>query len=85
MSGFGPSVLVKAGRGRRRSRLRSFLRTLLFGFGVTTYDAVRMIAASALLLITAIAACLEPAARRAWIRCSRDAPNNVSVEIAPDD
>jgi len=37
------------------------LRTLLFG--VTTYDAVTMIAAPALLLITAIGACLEPAAR----------------------
>ncbi len=39
------------------------LRTLLFG--VTTYDAVTMMAAPALLLITAIAACLEPAARAA--------------------
>jgi predicted permease len=41
------------------------LRTLLFG--VTTYDAVTMIAAPALLLITAIAACLEPAARAARV------------------
>jgi len=39
------------------------LRTLLFG--VTTYDPVTMIAAPALLLITAIVACLEPAVRAA--------------------
>jgi len=37
------------------------LRTLLFG--VTTYDAATMIGAPALLLMTAIAACLEPAVR----------------------
>jgi ABC-type lipoprotein release transport system permease subunit len=36
-------------------------------FGVTTYDAVTMITAPALLLITAIAACLEPAARAARV------------------
>jgi hypothetical protein len=41
------------------------LRTLLFG--VTTYDAVTMTAAPALLLITAITACLEPAARAARV------------------
>ena len=41
------------------------LRTLLFG--VTTYDPVTMIAAPALLLITAIAAGLEPAARAARV------------------
>jgi putative ABC transport system permease protein len=41
------------------------LRTLLFG--VTTYDAVTMITAPALLLITAIAACLGPAARAARV------------------
>jgi ABC-type antimicrobial peptide transport system permease subunit len=41
------------------------LRTLLFG--VTTYDAVTMITAPALLIITAIAACLEPAARAARV------------------
>ena len=41
------------------------LRTLLFG--VTTYDAVTMIAAPALLLMTTIAACLQPAARAARV------------------
>jgi putative ABC transport system permease protein len=41
------------------------LRTLLFG--VTTYDPVTMIAAPALLLMTAIAACLGPAARAARV------------------
>jgi putative ABC transport system permease protein len=41
------------------------LRTLLFG--VTTYDAVTMITAPALLLTTAIAACLGPAARAARV------------------
>ena len=41
------------------------LRTLVFG--VTTYDAVTMLAAPALLLITAIVACLEPAARAARV------------------
>jgi putative ABC transport system permease protein len=41
------------------------LRTLLFG--VTTYDPVTMITAPALLLITAIAACLAPAARAARV------------------
>ncbi len=41
------------------------LRALLFG--VTMYDAVTMIAAPALLLMTAIAACLEPAARAARV------------------
>lgn len=41
------------------------LRTLLFG--VTMYDAVTMITAPALLIITAIAACLEPAARAARV------------------
>jgi putative ABC transport system permease protein len=41
------------------------LRTLLFG--VTTYDPVTMIAAPVLLLITAIGACLEPAARAARV------------------
>ena len=41
------------------------LRTLLFG--VTTYDAVTMITAPALLLMTAIAACLGPAARAARV------------------
>ena len=41
------------------------LRTLLFG--VTTYDAVTMIMAPALLLIITIAACLEPAARAARV------------------
>jgi predicted permease len=41
------------------------LRALLFG--VTTYDPVTMIAASTLLLITAIVACLEPAARAARV------------------
>jgi putative ABC transport system permease protein len=41
------------------------LRTLLFG--VTTYDPVTMITAPALLLITAIVACLEPAARAARV------------------
>ena len=41
------------------------LRTLLFG--VTTYDAATMIAAPALLLITAMVACLAPAARAARV------------------
>jgi hypothetical protein len=41
------------------------LRTLLFG--VTAYDAVTMIAAPALLLMTALVACLEPAARAARV------------------
>jgi hypothetical protein len=41
------------------------LRTLLFG--VTTYDAVTLIAAPALLLMTALVACLEPAARAARV------------------
>ena len=41
------------------------LRTLLFG--VTTHDSVTMITAPALLLITAIAACLGPAARAARV------------------
>ena len=41
------------------------LRTLLFG--VTTYDPITMIAAPALLLITTIVACLEPAARAARV------------------
>jgi predicted permease len=41
------------------------LRTLLFG--VTTYDGVTMIAAPVLLLVTAIVACLEPAARAARV------------------
>jgi predicted permease len=41
------------------------LRTQLFG--VTTYDAVTMIAAPAVLLITAVVACLEPAARAARV------------------
>jgi predicted permease len=41
------------------------LRTLLFG--VTTYDPVTIITAPALLLIIAIAACLEPAARAARV------------------
>ena len=41
------------------------LRTLLFG--VTTYDAVTMITAPALLFLTAIAACLGPAARAARV------------------
>ena len=41
------------------------LRTLLFG--VTTYDPVTMIAAPALLLVIALVACLEPAARAARV------------------
>jgi predicted permease len=41
------------------------LRTLLFG--VTTYDPVTMITAPALLLMTAIVACLAPAARAARV------------------
>jgi predicted permease len=41
------------------------LRTLLFG--VTTYDPVTMITAPALLLVTTIAACIEPAARAARV------------------
>ena len=41
------------------------LRTLLFG--VTTYDPVTIVTAPALLLLTALVACLEPAARAARV------------------
>jgi ABC-type antimicrobial peptide transport system permease subunit len=41
------------------------LRTLLFG--VTTYDSITLITAPALLVATAIAACIEPAARAARV------------------
>ncbi len=54
----GVGVLVGGAAALATAQL---LRTLLFG--VTTYDAVTMITAPALLLMTAIAACLGPAAR----------------------